>query len=206
MASELWQRIKAVRKYKNLRQQDVADVCKVSRPAVAQWEYEDAERRTVPSIDQMKALAKISGVQLDWLLNDRANIDDLYQYAKPDVPEIPPATDGTFIKDVIDELVKMQFFKPLPGFYKKIGMGQLGMSADFVFEGHVIEFKDKFSLDAVAQVLMIEKAVGPSRKVLMVREAVTDDVIEQTQQTFGVDVQPVVSAWDAADYIHSYLM
>ena len=46
MATELWQRIKTARKYADLRQQDVAVACGISRGAVAQWEYEDAARRT----------------------------------------------------------------------------------------------------------------------------------------------------------------
>ena len=208
MASELWQRIRAARKYADLRQQDVAQVCGVSRAAIAQWEYDDPQRRTTPSIDQMKALSKLSGVPLDWLLNDRANLDDIWQYAKTSAaPPLAAPTHGpAFVKDVVDELVKMQFFRVLPGFYKNIGMGPLGMAADFVFEDCIVEFKDKFSLEAVAQVLMIEKAVGPSRKILMVRNKVTEDVIEQISQTFGVTILSVTSAREAANYIRSYLV
>ena len=58
MPTTLAQRIKAARSYADLRQQDIADACtaaghKVSRSAVAQWEYDD-ERRTQPSIEHMK--------------------------------------------------------------------------------------------------------------------------------------------------------
>lgn len=86
MPTTLAQRIKAARSYADLRQQDIADACtaaghKVSRSAVARWEYDD-ERRTQPSIEHMKILAKRTGVPLDWLLNDNADLADIWRFAK----------------------------------------------------------------------------------------------------------------------------
>lgn len=201
MPSELWQRIRAARKYADLRQQDVADVCKVSRAAVAQWEYDDMERRTTPSIDQMKALAKLSGVPLDWLLNDRANLDDIYRYAK--VPAPPPVVGSSIIKDTIDELVKAQQFDAIPGFYRPIGAA--GLSADFMLRDIVVQFEDTFSLDAVAKMLMLERATGPARKVLMVRENVPPETVREMKDVFGVTVLPATTARKAADEIRAYL-
>jgi len=211
MASQLWQRIRAARKYGDLRQQDVAEACGVSRPAVAQWEYEDETRRTRPSIDQMKALAKRSGVPFDWLLNDSANLEDVWQYAKVSAKQIPEPVrqevpDNSFVKDIIDELVKMQFYKAIPGFYRTIGESNTSVRADFVLDNHIFEFKNRFSMDAVALLLMVEKALGTqATKVLMVREEIPEAQADQIEKTFGVTVLPVTSAWDAADYIHSYL-
>lgn len=44
MPSELWQRIRSARKYADLNQGDVAQVCGVGRPAVTLWESKDAAR------------------------------------------------------------------------------------------------------------------------------------------------------------------
>lgn len=52
-----------------LSQMALADQLGISRQAVTRWESGD----TVPSMDKLKALAKIYGVSLDWLCNDEAD-------------------------------------------------------------------------------------------------------------------------------------
>lgn len=204
MSSELWQRIRAARKYADLKQQDVATACGVSRGAVAQWEYEDPVRRTTPSIDQMKALSKLAKVPFDWLLNDAASLDDIWQYAK--INEPAPAEETDFTKDVIAELVKMQFFDPMPGFYRTVGQNSTAIQADFVFKDVAIQFADRFDMDDVAKMLLLDRAAGGiARKVLMVRSPIAETQAQQVKEVFGVTVEQVRSAKAAACEIHKML-
>lgn len=54
-----------------LSQMALADQLGISRQAVTRWESGD----TTPSMDKLKALAKIYGVSLDWLCNDTNESD-----------------------------------------------------------------------------------------------------------------------------------
>ena len=204
MATELWQRIKTARKYADLRQQDVAVACGVSRGAVAQWEYEDAARRTRPNLDQLKALAKAAGVSFDWLINDSSPLDEIWQYtpiAPTKAAPAPAVRESDLVKDIIDELVKAKDYELIRGFHQELVSH---LRPDFVLQDHLVEFKQRFSLEAVGQLLLYERALGRSmQKTLMVRERVAN--ADSIQQTFGVTVLEITSAWDAADYLHSML-
>ncbi|MEI3064219.1 MAG: helix-turn-helix transcriptional regulator [Oscillospiraceae bacterium] len=52
-----------------LSQMELAERLGVSRQAVSRWESGD----TTPTMDKLKALAKIYGVSLDWLCSDAAD-------------------------------------------------------------------------------------------------------------------------------------
>lgn len=52
----------------------------VSRQAVSRWESGSA----TPSMDKLKALAKIYGVSLDWLCSDASDAGESVQAEKPD--------------------------------------------------------------------------------------------------------------------------
>ena len=52
-----------------ISQMSLAHQLDVSRQAVSRWESGD----TTPSMDKLKALAKIYGVSLDWLCSDVAD-------------------------------------------------------------------------------------------------------------------------------------
>ena len=52
-----------------LSQMELAERLGVSRQAVSRWESGD----TTPSVDKLKALAKLYGVSLDWLFGDTAD-------------------------------------------------------------------------------------------------------------------------------------
>lgn len=55
-----------LRKQKGLTQMDLAEKLNVSRQAISRWEVGAA----VPSIDNLKVLGELYGVQIDCLLND----------------------------------------------------------------------------------------------------------------------------------------
>lgn len=73
MTSELWERLRAARKFADKRQQDIADALGVSRPTVALWESHDTKHRTSPSLTQLKLISKATRVPLAWLLDDTAD-------------------------------------------------------------------------------------------------------------------------------------
>lgn len=55
-----------------ISQMSLAHQLDVSRQAVSRWESGD----TTPSMDKLKALAKIYGVSLDWLCSDSDMADE----------------------------------------------------------------------------------------------------------------------------------
>ena len=65
-----------------LSQMELANQLGVSRQAVSRWESGD----TTPTMDKLKALAKIYGVSLDWLCSDAAD-RELPEAAKPEARE-----------------------------------------------------------------------------------------------------------------------
>ena len=62
-----------------LSQMELAERLGVSRQAVSRWESGD----TTPTMDKLKALAKLYGVSLDWLCSDAAD-RELPEAAKPE--------------------------------------------------------------------------------------------------------------------------
>lgn len=65
----LREKLIALRDKAGISQMSLAHQLDVSRQAVSRWESGD----TTPSMDKLKALAKIYGVSLDWLCSDVAD-------------------------------------------------------------------------------------------------------------------------------------
>lgn len=80
MKSSLWERIHAARTSARKTQQEIATACGVSRVAVGHWESADSNRRTVPGIESLKAIAETTGAPLEWLLSDDSIIDPSWQH------------------------------------------------------------------------------------------------------------------------------
>jgi len=68
----------SLRKQKGLTQMNLAERLNVSRQAISRWEVGAA----VPSMDNLKVLGELYGVQVDYLLNDDAECESK-------APEIP---------------------------------------------------------------------------------------------------------------------
>ncbi len=79
MPTQLWQRLRQARRYADLTQQQLALSCEVSRGAVALWEAEEPEHRTKPTTDHLIAVSKVTGVPLEWLLNDASELNELWR-------------------------------------------------------------------------------------------------------------------------------
>lgn len=67
-----------LRKQKGLTQMNLAERLNVSRQAISRWEVGAA----VPSTENLKVLGDLYGVQVDYLLNDNAELE-------PKAPEVP---------------------------------------------------------------------------------------------------------------------
>ena len=103
MPSQLWERLRAARRYADLTQREVAIAVGLTRSAVAQWEAAEAEQRTRPSAEHLIVFSKLTKAPLEWLMNDASRLDDLYKLASendgmpspsaqapPKVPEVLP--------------------------------------------------------------------------------------------------------------------
>lgn len=74
MPSHLHQRLRAARENAGITQAAIAALCDVRRGAVSLWESVNDNRRTVPSLAQLKIVANLTGVPLYWLIDDESVI------------------------------------------------------------------------------------------------------------------------------------
>lgn len=74
----LREKLTVLRDKAGISQMSLAHQLDVSRQAVSRWESGD----TTPSMDKLKALAKIYGVSLDWLCSDVAD-EKPFEVAEP---------------------------------------------------------------------------------------------------------------------------
>ena len=213
MPTTLAQRIKAARSYADLRRQDIADACtaaghKVSRSAVAQWEYDD-ERRTQPSIEHMKILAKRTGVPLDWLLNDSADLADIWRFAKltSPAPSAPmplepapksPVTDR--FADAFSKAIEFALLQRRPdmaaAFGREFGQGEYRVQPDFVWGNTIAEIKTTPpAADTIGRLLMAEQALSRKMRKVVIELSPTPG---EPLEIFGIQVYPVSSPDEAA--------
>ena len=75
MPSELWQRLRALRKHSGLSGEAFGAEVGVSKAAVSQWEATTLEKRTRPDLQTVIDLSRRFEVPLDWLLDDRSDVD-----------------------------------------------------------------------------------------------------------------------------------
>lgn len=70
MGSELWERIRALRKHLKLSGEEFGRAVGGSKAAVSQWEAEEESKRTSPDLKKVIAMKRQFEVPLDWLLDD----------------------------------------------------------------------------------------------------------------------------------------
>jgi transcriptional regulator with XRE-family HTH domain len=75
MASELWQRIRALRARTGLSGEAFGAELGASKAAVSQWEANDPDKRTSPDLAKIVRMRQCFNVPLDWLLDDSADAD-----------------------------------------------------------------------------------------------------------------------------------
>jgi len=75
--TELWQRIRHARERAGLNFPELAEAMGLSVSSVWQWESEIAGRRTAPSSNNLRKLAGVLGVSLEWLGSDESTLEEL---------------------------------------------------------------------------------------------------------------------------------
>jgi len=77
--TQLASRIRYARKRLKLTQTDIGDALGITMQSVAQWE----SGRASPSSSNLRRLADLLGVSLEWLGSDKSRLEDLDAPAKP---------------------------------------------------------------------------------------------------------------------------
>ena len=93
MEMTIGKRISALRREKNLKQDDLAQMLEVSPQAVSKWEND----QTCPDISLLPKLAKILGVSVDELLSDKQELQP--------VVTLVPEDQRKDIKDMVLRIV-----------------------------------------------------------------------------------------------------
>lgn len=210
MASELWQRLRAARRYADLRQEDVRQVTGVSRSAVAQWEAEEPEKRTTPSIEQVRAVAKLAKIPLEWLLNDGADLDDIWRIGGLAAPAPEPGRGASAhmaaaFAGAIEFAVLQRNPKLVEGFRRSIPLVLASFSPDFWWGKLLVAFKVDQSplIDLCGRMLMAERAAGSKlRKVILSFGPEADKPLwASLADTFGIEVIAVASPEEGAAFL-----
>lgn len=214
MKSQLWQRIRAARKFADLRQQDIAAPCGVGRSTVALWESKMEENRTKPDLDQLKTLARLTRLPLDFFINENADPEDVWKIGAQHKPvQIEQQVAPGKLLDAFVRAVEFEVMQHRPdlaaGFAASVGSGLARIRADYFHGDQVALFRvDSKGLDhaALANLLLLEKAAGrPLRKVIFswVREGSTaaDDITAEAFAVFGVVTCRVRTPAEAAELL-----
>ncbi len=80
--SQLWERLRAARRFANLRQIDVAKRVGKSRATIALWESRQDDIRTHPSAEDVRKFCEICKVPVAFVMDNRSHPDDVYKVAR----------------------------------------------------------------------------------------------------------------------------
>jgi len=97
MNSQLYDRIRHVRKRLKLTQDDIAQQLGITKAAVGAWE--DPKKTNSPSSANLRRLAVLLGVSLEWLGSDESRLEDL------DAPPAEPHKKGVQLTAEESELL-----------------------------------------------------------------------------------------------------
>lgn len=91
-------RIRSIRRALGYSQQDLADAIgklrgqpAVSRVAVANWESQNPDTRSLPDTDNLIAIAKLGDTSVDWLLTGHHAVNDTAAAYRRDLEQAPAA-------------------------------------------------------------------------------------------------------------------
>ncbi len=103
---EFSEKLQALRKQKNLTQEELSEILFVSRTAISKWE----SGRGYPNIDSLKAIAKFFGISIDELLSGKELLTIAEEEAKEKQTHFQDLVLG-----LLDISVAMFLFLPLFG-------------------------------------------------------------------------------------------
>lgn len=79
MASQLWERLRAARRFADMTQAQLAAACGITRSGYAFFESKDPNSRSRPSAEQVMAVSRLTRVPIEWLMNDAADPGDVWK-------------------------------------------------------------------------------------------------------------------------------
>jgi transcriptional regulator with XRE-family HTH domain len=225
VASQLWQRLRAARKFADMTQAQLAAVCNVTRSGYAFFESSDDNARTRPNTDQIMAIAKLTKVPIEWLLNDTSDPGDVWKIgvvngfaAKPIAPvsahdcpiKRPDRRDETFWR-AVEYHVTMQDPHRAEAFEASVPVDSIELKIRYQYERVLCCFcsaSDPQMLSLfMGRLLLYERALQRTmHKHLVVwpRDGHEHDLtsfIEAAQKGFGISIQVVHTADEAAAYL-----
>lgn len=226
MSSQLWQRLRAARKYADLTQAQLAAVCGITRSGYAFFETSDSNARTRPHVDQIMAISKLTKVPVEWLLNDASEPGDVWKIGVVSSggpkPQAPRATGGGYQPMAIDRAeetfwraveyhvgvlnqdVSNCFDVPIEIVSITMRIRYLNDKVMACFTSHI---DDQSVLFYLGRMLVAERALGNGHhKHLLVWDRNDTDLSSITavaQRLFAVSVKAVRTAEEAAAYLLS---
>lgn len=225
MASQLWQRLRAARKFADLTQAQLASVCNVTRSGYAFFESSDDNARTRPNTDQIMAIAKLTRVPIEWLLNDTSDPGDVWKIgvvngfaAKPPPPQNhscpvkqPDRREETFWR-AVEYHVTMQDSHRAEAFDVTVPVDSVELRIRYQYEKVLCCFCSVSEAQMLTlymgRLLLYERALQRTMsKHLLVwpRDGELDlgNFAEASQRAFGISIQQVHTADEAAAYLLS---
>ena len=233
MASQLWQRLRAARKFADLTQAQLGAACGITRSGYAFFEASDDNARTRPNTDQIISISRLTKVPVEWLLNDAADPGDVwkvgtvagvaYQDSLPSRPQPtrPPTgavsypnadrMDETFWR-AVEYNVLMTNPDLASSFDVPLDILSVGVRVRFMHDKTLACFTshadDQSILIFMGRLLLIERAIGNGHRkhlIVWVREAAADlaNISAAAKSMFGVEIKPVRTAEEAAAYLLS---
>lgn len=178
--SQLWERLRAMRRFAGLRQQDVAQHLNKSRATIALWESHLEAIRTRPSADDVRAYAELCKVPVTFALDNRAHPDDVWRAQgngvapaatdAPRVPQAPAPAVPNLLLGMQDRTAQMFFtaveFGVANRTAEKIARFPHDGGPDYVHNGHAVVFASdavdakSLLIGAMAVLLQYERSAG----------------------------------------------
>ena len=221
--SELWQRLRSARSFAEKTQGDIAKALKVSRPTVTLWESKDGSNRTNPSAQQVMAFARECGVPAEFMMDENADIDDVYSYAAPATTDFgaltgKPKADEAAARQAraFWSAVEFKVVSDRPSYAEHFEVladaAHMRVRADFLHNRSIAEFAAPLGredaevlMDATAKLLVAERALGRqmTKYVLLFTKTGNFNIDGRQifEKTFGVQVKAFSDIDKAAEFL-----
>ena len=228
MASELWQRLREMRKFADKTQLDMAKAVGITRSAYAFWEWDKEDgRRTRPNVDQAQIIAKMCKVPIEWMLDDSSDVSDIWrgfpkqarhpvQTPSPaPAPVAPaPAPNGERMEQrfwsAVEYLVVSGAPKLEGAFARPVQAGVMELAVSFLTERCVALFSrasgEQQLLQDIGHLLIVARALGNRGHGLMIlvrgeMTEATQALCESARRFLGVQVAYVTEPEEAASLL-----
>jgi len=214
--SELWQRIRAARRFAGMTQDDLAREAGISRSAYAFWEGKTPENRTNPNGQQLMMVARLTKVPVEWLMSNLSKVEDVWKItskeneARAERPAPAPGTDR--LTESYWPAVEFAVLSENPGLHDSFQFGvaapPLNLVADFHYKQSVVVYCKTDLLAGLSEhlgrLLLIEAMLGrPLSKYLLHwtrgGEALPD--VTEAAGSIGVRLLQVKTVGDASSFL-----